>query len=358
MHEPDVGSAPVTVPIGPLPFRIGRGREAELVLSSPRISKLHAEIDRDGRGLLVRDLSSRNGTFVNGERVVGSHPLGEGDILHVAHRELTVVMAERDPASVDDSTLAGVEEAATEVVDTRNLYRILVGRHVRAVFQAIVTLEDGDVIGYEALGRNTLAGKEYDATTLFKIAHERSKAADLSRLMRTAALEDSRILPARGARVFMNVHPDEMHREDLLVELERAATALSGRQLVVEIHEAAIADHAQMRKLRAELRARDIELAYDDFGAGRSRLMELAEVPPDFLKLDMQLIRGIHKSPGRQELVSAIVKVMCDAGIRVIAEGIETTEEHRTCRDLGCELGQGFLIRHPVSAVDLRDTWP
>ena len=77
-----------------LPFRIGRSRAAQLVLESPRVSKLHAEIAQNGRGLVIRDLDSRNGTFVNGERVEGSRAIQYGDVLHVAHRELTLVLAE------------------------------------------------------------------------------------------------------------------------------------------------------------------------------------------------------------------------------------------------------------------------
>ncbi len=360
-HRPDAEDVPVRVPIFPLPFRIGRTSGAELVLGSPRVSKLHAEIDTNGRGYLVRDLGSRNGTFVNGERVSGERNLELGDVLHIAHRELRLVLAPEDESGVDDSTLAGhtQEGDASYYRGTHDLSRILSGRTVRAVFQAIVSLHDGTVIGYEALGRNTLANVSYDASTLFRIAHERGKATELSRIMRTAALADAPALPHIGQRVFMNVHPEEMAAGGLLDELARSAELLgSDRQLVVEIHEAAVVDAPTMRTLRAELMARRIELAYDDFGAGRARLMELAEVPPDFLKLDMSLVRGIDESPKRQELVAAIVRVMRETGIGVIAEGIETSEEHRACRELGCELGQGFLIRHPMPVTDLRETWP
>ncbi|HBQ10624.1 MAG: EAL domain-containing protein [Sandaracinaceae bacterium] len=357
-HQPDRGDCSVRVPVDVLPFRIGRSRAAQLVLESPRVSKLHAEIAQNGRGLVIRDLDSRNGTFVNGERVEGSRAIQYGDVLHVAHRELTLVLAELAAEDEEETTLGGTRDEAERHLGTRHLYRVLTGRAVTSVFQSIVSLEDQSLIGYEALGRTTLANLDWDATTLFRVAHERGKAEELSRMMRTAALAQASSLPVRGQRVFMNVHPDEMLHGDLLGELERAGEALGGRTLVAEIHEAAIAAPAQMRHLRTELSARGIELAYDDFGAGRSRLMELAEVPPDFLKLDMGLIRGIDASPARQELVAALVKVMRDRGIQVIAEGIETLEEQSTCRALGCNLGQGFLIQYPAAVGDLRETWP
>jgi EAL domain-containing protein (putative c-di-GMP-specific phosphodiesterase class I) len=357
-HRPDPDDAPVRVPLAPLPFRIGRGAELELSLSSPRVSKLHAEIDANGQGYVIRDLGSRHGTFVNGERVQAERPLGVGDVIHIAHRELSVLDA-GDERDFDDSTLAGTNDAeAASYRTTRDLYRILQERTVRAVFQSIVSLEDGAVIGYEALGRHTLVGVGYDATTLFRIANERGKATELSRLMRAVALDDVPELPSAGQRLFMNVHPAEMTAGGLLDELERAARVLAPeRVLVAEIHEAAVVDPASMRALRAELKARGIALAYDDFGAGRARLMELAEVPPDYLKLDMSLVRGIDVSPTRQDLVAALVRVMREAGVGVVAEGIETEAEHRVCRELGCDLGQGFLIRHPLSVADLRETW-
>jgi EAL domain-containing protein (putative c-di-GMP-specific phosphodiesterase class I) len=360
-HRPDPEDAPVRVRLLPLPFRIGRAPELELVLTSPRVSKAHAEIDRTGRGYVIRDLGSRNGTFVNGERVTDERGLREGDVVHVAHRELTVVGSETDEArDLDDSTLTGTTQEAdvSHHLDMRELYLVLVERRVRAVFQPIVRLASGartadDIIGYEALGRHTLKDTQLDVGQLFRVAHERGQAAKLSRLMRATAIAEAAALPLPQARLFVNVHPSEMTPGTLLDELERAALAIAPKQLVAEIHESAVLDPTSMRVLRAELHARGIEIAYDDFGAGRARMMELAEVPPDFLKLDMALVRGIDASPSRQELVAAFVRVQRDAGVRVIAEGIETEAERRVCAELGCDLGQGYLLGRPAAASEL-----
>lgn len=346
------------VPVSQTPFRIGRGQNVELVLGSPRVSKVHAEIVQNGAGYLIRDLGSRNGTFINGEPVQGERLLVEGDVLHIAHRELTFVLAEVEEARLDATWAGELRPTDNDLFrHTRDLYRILRGEKVRAVFQAIVSLTDGAVFGFEALGRCTLPDIAHDTATLFRLASERNKSVPLARLMRRVTLDDLPMLPRRGERLFLNVHPDEMNRQDLLDELVGAKERSEGRIIVAEIHESVISQPGQMRKLKADLHARGIELAYDDFGAGTSRLRELAEVPPDFVKLDMGLIRDIDKSQPRQELVSALVKVMRAAGVRVVAEGIETAEEHQTCKTLGCDLGQGYLIRHPVAADVLRETW-
>lgn len=103
-----------------------------------------------------------------------------------------------------------------------------------------------------------------------------------------------------------------------------------------------------IRELRATLRDLDMRLAYDDFGAGQARLLELMEVPPDYLKFDMSLTRGIAIAPfARQHILASLVRNTRDLGIVTLAEGIETEEEHEACRELGFELGQGFYYGRP-----------
>jgi len=348
----------VLVPIVRSPFRIGRSSDVELVLASPRVSKLHAEIIERGGRHVIRDLGSRNGTFVNGEPVKDERDLIVGDLVHIAHRELKYLLADVGERALD-ATWAGSATTSDEesLRITRDIYRILRGQRVRAVFQAIVALDTGSVIGFEALGRHMLTDADYDAARLFSLAHDMGKAADLARLMRDVTMKEVPGLPSAGKRLFLNVHPAEMGDREILDQLESAAEKAGDRIIVAEIHESVITSHGEMRTIRRELADRGVELAYDDFGAGSSRLMELAEVPPDFVKLDMSLIRGIDQSRGRQELVAALVRVMRDRDVSVIAEGIETDAEHTTCLQLGCDLGQGFLIRHPLSAQDLRETW-
>ena len=145
------------IAVHPLPFRVGRLHGLSLYLASESVSKEHAEIElRDG-ALWVRDLGSKNGTFVNSERV-GEARLREGDIVHFAQVEFRVGRQE-----IDESQVPGLEPSTVSLGDmrlpqqfvegVRELPELLEGRQVTMLFQPIVSLPSGSVAGYEALGR-------------------------------------------------------------------------------------------------------------------------------------------------------------------------------------------------------------
>ena len=91
-----------------------------------------------------------------------------------------------------------------------------------------------------------------------------------------------------------------------------------------------------------------MRLAFDDFGAGQARLCELAEVRPDYLKFDREMIRDIHISPQRQQMLAHLVQLVIELGVTPLAEGIETAEEGETCRQMGFRLAQGFYYGRPA----------
>jgi EAL domain-containing protein (putative c-di-GMP-specific phosphodiesterase class I) len=119
----------------------------------------------------------------------------------------------------------------------------------------------------------------------------------------------------------------------------------------LEIHETAVTDPVKMAEMRAHLAALKISLAYDDFGSGQSRLNELIESPPDYLKFDMSLIRDIDSAtPQRQQILATLVQMVRSLGIVPLAEGVETEGESATCLQMGFELGQGYLYGKPSAA--------
>jgi EAL domain-containing protein (putative c-di-GMP-specific phosphodiesterase class I) len=101
-------------------------------------------------------------------------------------------------------------------------------------------------------------------------------------------------------------------------------------------------------RLRVELSRAGVGIAYDDFGAGQARLLELAEVPPHYLKFDMSLVRGIDTAPAsRQSLLTSLVSVARDLLVYTVAEGVETAGEADVCMRIGFTHAQGFFFGRP-----------
>src|SRR5581483_12029737 len=97
-----------------------------------------------------------------------------------------------------------------------------------------------------------------------------------------------------------------------------------------------------------ELRDLGFRIAIDDLGAGYAGLTSFAVLEPEFVKLDMSLIRDIHRSPIKQKLVRSMTNLCHDMGVTVVAEGVEVPEERDAAIDAGCHLLQGYLFAKPA----------
>lgn len=338
------------IEIDPKPFSIGRETGSHFVVPNSTVSKKHAMIsEREGR-YWIYDLGSSNGTFVNGSLVTES-PLENGDIVHLAKCEFQFFDDSRNLDQPENAPVPKTEpvkkDSPLSVFNTRPLLKEMIEtQSIRTIYQPIQDLYSRAVIGYEALGRGDSTRLTDRPDELFRIAHICALAGDLSRAFRRAALAESRSLPA-GPYIFCNLHPDELTPQ-LVQNVDRLLPDLpDGRKLVLEVPEDAIADVVLIRQLRDQLRRFGFGLAFDDFGVGQSRLAILADAPPDFIKLDMRLIRDIDKMSGRQDVVGSICDLASFLSVKVIAEGLQSQEELEMCRSLGCQFGQGYLLGHP-----------
>ena len=224
---------------------------------------------------------------------------------------------------------------------------------VTAVYQPIVVLGSKERVGIEALGRGRHPTLPESPAQLLAIASAVGSEHELSRLFRKRAVE---LLSVRKAphHLFVNTHPKELERPGLIKSLEGARSMAPHLQLTLEVHEQAIASIERMKELRRNLDGIGVGLAYDDFGAGQARLLELADVPPDFLKFDISFIRGLDTATtARRRLVASLVEVARDVGSAVLAEGVETAAEATACVELGFSHAQGYYFGRPVLADEL-----
>lgn len=217
------------------------------------------------------------------------------------------------------------------------------------VFQPIVRLETNQVFAYECLLRCTAPGYEVP-TTLFDRASHLGFAGRLGRMIRDVALP-----LAEGVSLFLNIHPDELSsrwivRPDDPIYTHDAAVFL-------EVTESVPLAHFELcRSVLREVRSRrDVHLVVDDLGAGFSNLKHIVDLEPDVVKLDMQLIRGIHRAPRLEKLVRSIVRMCEDLGASVVAEGIEEQSELDTLIGAGVQFGQGYLLARPSYPMPLRE---
>ena len=343
--------------VHPLPFRVGRLSGLGLTLASDSVSKEHAEIYLRGSELRVRDLASKNGTYVNSERVDDA-AVREGDILHFAQVEFRVGLQEIEPseglAREPPTVSLGKGPLPQRFVEgTRELPQLLREHMVTALFQPMVSLPSGALAGYEALGRGVHPHLPPTPRELFRIAGSLDAEAELSLVFRQKALElveGRRSVPA----LFLNVHPAELERPDLVPSLLEARRRAPHLRLTLDIHEGALADLGSVDRLRTQLSRSGVGLAYDDFGAGQARLLELAEVPPHYLKFARSFVHKIHEAgPNRQHLVASLVSVARDLLVYTVAEGVESKDEAEVCMRIGFTHAQGFHFGRPRPVEEL-----
>ncbi len=345
------GEAVRHVPIYSFPFRVGRRTDVSLSLAYRTVSSVHAELFERDSALVLRDLGSTNGTFVNGVRVVDEHPLVQNDLVQFAELPFRVRR---------QSSETGAMTVATRVCDYAlalvQFDQLMSRRSVIPCFQPVVDLRTGQTVGYEALGRSSVYGLEMP-DAMFQAASQLDLQIELSRMFRWEAVRASSGLE-KPPHLFLNTHPAELDDPGLIEALQGLRNISPRQPITLEIHESAATDGSKMRILQAALNDLGMKWAYDDFGAGQDRLAQLVEVRPDFIKFDMGLIRGIDQASGaRLSMLETLVKMVLDLGIVALAEGVETASEGAACRQIGFQLAQGFHYGKPARANCFEAAW-
>lgn len=232
------------------------------------------------------------------------------------------------------------------------------GRPIHAVYQPIVDLNDGHVVGYEALARPEGFGASDSVETLFEVAHRSGHIRDLDWLCRRAALSQAASLPA-GILLFMNVSVaallDPLHDVDQLMLLLEW-TGRSPHRLVLEIGEhESVRDLDRLRVVLTSYRKAGIRFAIDDLGEGfaTTELLETAE--PEFVKLARSLTMNSARRSARAAIKTALTFARVHDSI-VIAEGVENELVSDQIRSLNIPLGQGFGLGRPTVAAELLDS--
>jgi EAL domain-containing protein (putative c-di-GMP-specific phosphodiesterase class I) len=238
----------------------------------------------------------------------------------------------------------GHAEGTGDIAGLKGRFRTAIEKLWMA-FQPIVSLRTGGVFGHEALLRTdepTLANPMHflDAAQRLGDTHV------LGRAVRAKVAEAAPSAPAH-VKLFVNVHAGELDDS----ELYSANSPLSAfaERVVIEVTERHALDSVTGLSARtAKLRELGFSLALDDLGAGYAGLSSFSILEPDFVKLDMSLVRGVDASKRKQSVIRSML-VLCERelSMKLVCEGVETAAERDTLASLGCDLLQGYFFARP-----------
>jgi len=214
-------------------------------------------------------------------------------------------------------------------------------------FQPIVDTRRETIFSYEALIRGK--GGESAAWVLGQVDDGNRYRFDQACRVRALTLA-SRL--RMSTRININFLPHAIYRPELCLQTTlRTAAKLRfpTERIQFEIVECErVADDGRLTEIVHEYRRLGFSTALDDFGSGYAGLNLLAEFQPDYIKLDMKLVRGVDSSRRRQEIVRSLIALCRQLSIGVIAEGVETADEYRWLFEAGISLFQGYYFARPL----------
>lgn len=235
-----------------------------------------------------------------------------------------------------------------------HLQKIIIEQRIQTVFQPIVALDTLDILGYEALSRGPKDTEFTSPLMLFTMAAEYGLSFELDTLCRKKAFERASGMDS-NIKIFINtltmtIHDPQfrgLYLEELMQDLK-----IKPQNVVFEVNEKlAIDNYDIFRRALKDYSDIGIVHASDDIGNGYSDLERIMELHPGYMKLDIALIRDIHTSYIKREIVRSMTSLATSIGSHVIAEGIETADEYHTLQELGVHYGQGYLFGKPSETL-------
>lgn len=238
--------------------------------------------------------------------------------------------------------------------DVEDLHKIIDERRIKIVYQPLISLSSGENIGYEALSRGPENSRLASPNVLFPLAENAGLLYPLEKICREQAILG---LPkiSDTEKLFLNINPqvinDPNFASGITLELLKKIGLLP-KNVVFEITErTSIKDFVSFEKTLQHYREQGFLIAIDDAGAGYSSLQAIAELKPDFIKIDISLIKDIDKNEVKQSLLETFNVFAKKINAKIIAEGIETAEELQELVEMGIDYGQGYFLARPAYPI-------
>jgi EAL domain-containing protein (putative c-di-GMP-specific phosphodiesterase class I) len=238
-----------------------------------------------------------------------------------------------------------------------DIERALLNEEFHLMYQPIVELVDGAVIGLEALIRWTHPTRGAISPAEFiPLAEETGLIPEIGRWVLQRACEQAmdwqrQNLSHRPLSMSVNLAGRQLQSAWLIGEVTDVleATGLAAKDLMLEITESTLMDEVETVATRlAELKKLGVRIAVDDFGTGFSSLSYLQRFPVDVLKIAKSFVDEITTENKDARLVQAVIRIASSLDLATVAEGIELPEQRDRLRELGCTLGQGYFFAQPM----------
>jgi EAL domain-containing protein (putative c-di-GMP-specific phosphodiesterase class I) len=246
--------------------------------------------------------------------------------------------------------LAAHQRRSDGLMVLERLQDLVLRERVVTSYQPILRMNEGTILGFEALSRGPKGTGLETADALFGAAAEHHLLVEVDRLCRRSALLASGRIPS-NAKIFVNTLPATMRDphfrgKPLIDFLDKAQVAPD--RIVIEITEKlVIENYSLFRETMAYFTDLGMSFAVDDVGAGYSGLESIAKLKPTYLKIDIALVRDVHASAVNRVMCKAIISLGHSIGARVIAEGIHSEEEAQALRAMSVDYGQGYYLARP-----------
>lgn len=234
-------------------------------------------------------------------------------------------------------------------------YKIIQEEKIYPVYQPVVSLKNGEIIGYEALTRISLEQTDIETEEFFHIAEDEGCLWKVEEMCRFRSLKESKN-KEQGKKLFLNVDPNVIKDPMFRKGITRAYLKEFGlypEDIVFEITERnSIDDQDTFQNIIQHYKAQNFEIAIDDFGNGYAGLNRICSLEPQYIKIDREIVSGIQADSIKKSLVESMVSFCKKSNIKLIAEGIETEEELYTLIGMGVDFGQGFYLKRPARNME------
>ncbi|MFC0152922.1 EAL domain-containing protein [Xanthomonas dyei] len=233
---------------------------------------------------------------------------------------------------------------------------------IRVAYQPKLDLRDGRLRGVEALARwRRPQGDMIGPDRFIPLAEREGLIHALTQQVIDKAVAQLVDWRAEGLQLTLalNLSPNLLGEEDFLEHLcgKLADNGLTPGDLVLELTESAIVEPANALSMLARLRLRGFGLSIDDYGTGFSSLQRLASIPFTELKLDRSFVQAAHRSRSQRTVLESTLELAHRLNLTAVAEGVETQDDWRLLRELGCDLAQGYLMGSPMPGPMLSEWW-